>query len=190
MFTQELLCTMCTCTAISILLGASVKKKNPCLGYFSAQWVNGIVAQDSMQNPLIWTVENVCINFDNQPCASAWCASALCISLVCISFVHQLCASAWCASAWCASARCACMARCVQLRVGSHTWGNLVHDQLLLARPRIYKYKKQKNKKHECKKTKTNTQMDKYKYTIGRRMTWFPLRLVEPGGRPTVTLPA
>ena len=53
MFTQELLCTMCTCTAISILLGASVKKKNPCLGYFSAQWVNGIVAQDSMQNPLI-----------------------------------------------------------------------------------------------------------------------------------------
>ena len=107
MFTQELLCTMCTCTAISILLGASVKKKNPCLGYFSAQWVNGIVAQDSMQNPLIWTVENVCINFDNQPCASAWCASALCISLVCISFVHQLCASAWCASAWCASARCA-----------------------------------------------------------------------------------
>ena len=53
MFKQELLCTMCTCTAISILLGASVKKKNPCLGYFSAQWVNGIVAQDSMQNPLI-----------------------------------------------------------------------------------------------------------------------------------------
>ena len=116
----------------------------------------------------------------HQLCASAWCASALCIS-----FVHQLCASAWCASA-----RCACMARCVQLRVGSHTWGNLVHDQLLLARPRIYKYKKQKNKKHECKKTKTNTQMDKYKYTIGRRMTWFPLRSVEPGGRPTVTLPA